>query len=201
MPKTRTRKDEEVGSRDRLIAATDRLLRQHGYTGTSLADIATEGKAPMGSIYFHFPGGKEQLAVEALKHGAAEVAEGMRLALAAGRNPVQALANCATRWADIMEASDWKGGCPVAATALQMCSTSDPIRSACAEIFQSWINLLSDYLLGVGYSKGDANRLAETTISLLEGGELLARVQRHRGPLDRMADAITAQAKQFPRRS
>ena len=41
-----------------------RLFREHGYVGTALSDVVTESAAPRGSMYFHFPGGKEELATE-----------------------------------------------------------------------------------------------------------------------------------------
>jgi TetR/AcrR family transcriptional regulator, lmrAB and yxaGH operons repressor len=44
--------------------AARRLFREHGYLGTALSDVVTESAAPRGSIYFHFPGGKEELATE-----------------------------------------------------------------------------------------------------------------------------------------
>jgi len=51
-------------SRDRMIAAARRLFRAHGYFGTALSDVVAESAAPRGSLYFHFPGGKEELATE-----------------------------------------------------------------------------------------------------------------------------------------
>src|SRR5215470_296679 len=62
-------------SKDRMIAAARRLFREHGYQGTALSDVVTESAAPRGSVYFHFPGGKEELATEvALVHTADAIA-------------------------------------------------------------------------------------------------------------------------------
>src|ERR1700754_4254703 len=62
-------------SKDRMIAAARRLFRQHGYFGTALSDVVAESSAPRGSLYFHFPGGKEELATEvALVHSADAIA-------------------------------------------------------------------------------------------------------------------------------
>src|ERR1700742_1795816 len=51
-------------AKDRMIVAARRLFREHGYRGTALSDVITESTAPRGSLYFHFPGGKEELAGE-----------------------------------------------------------------------------------------------------------------------------------------
>src|SRR5258708_6233329 len=60
-------------SKERMIAAARRLFREHGYLGTALSDVVTESAAPRGSIYFHFPGGKEELASEVILLHAADV--------------------------------------------------------------------------------------------------------------------------------
>ena len=51
-------------TRTRMIEATALLLRRRGYHGTSLNDILSASGAPRGSLYFHFPGGKDQLVIE-----------------------------------------------------------------------------------------------------------------------------------------
>src|SRR6201999_4627849 len=62
-------------SKDRMIVAARRLFREHGYFGTALSDVVSESSAPRGSLYFHFPGGKEELATEvALVHAADTIA-------------------------------------------------------------------------------------------------------------------------------
>ena len=59
--------------RERLIAGARRLLAEKGYAGMELRDVAEVGKAPRGSIYHHFPGGKSQLAVEAAEAEGREI--------------------------------------------------------------------------------------------------------------------------------
>ena len=65
-----------------MITAARRLFREHGYMGTALSDVIAESAAPRGSMYFHFPGGKEELAVEvSLRHGAEAIAHVNRVVL------------------------------------------------------------------------------------------------------------------------
>ena len=54
------------GSRDRMLETTIDLLRGWGLAGAGINDIVRESGAPKGSVYHHFPGGKLQLASEAL---------------------------------------------------------------------------------------------------------------------------------------
>jgi TetR/AcrR family transcriptional repressor of lmrAB and yxaGH operons len=52
-------------TRGRLLEAALLLFRQRGYHGVS--DILALAGAPRGSLYHHFPGGKDQVAVEVLE--------------------------------------------------------------------------------------------------------------------------------------
>src|ERR1700690_3670040 len=73
-----------VDSRTRFLETTARLLRERGYSATSMGDVVAASGAPKGSLYFHFPGGKDELVAEAIGASGAETCEAMRLALAGG---------------------------------------------------------------------------------------------------------------------
>ena len=62
-------------TRIRMIEATALLLRQRGYHGTSLNDILNASGAPRGSLYFHFPGGKDQLVIEVTRDSVEKVTQ------------------------------------------------------------------------------------------------------------------------------
>src|SRR5215813_15188975 len=56
-----------TGVRDNMIAGAARLLAQRGLQATSFSTVLAETSAPRGSIYHHFPGGKEELVTEAIE--------------------------------------------------------------------------------------------------------------------------------------
>ncbi|KVK51648.1 TetR family transcriptional regulator [Agrobacterium deltaense] len=66
---------DESKNRHALIRATSALFRRRGYAGVGLAEILAETGLPKGSLYYHFPGGKEQLAAEATRWAGRKVAE------------------------------------------------------------------------------------------------------------------------------
>ena len=70
-------------TRTRILETTALLLRQRGYHGTSLNDILSASGAPRGSLYFHFPGGKDQLVIEVTRDSVAGVTQRLGEALAA----------------------------------------------------------------------------------------------------------------------
>jgi AcrR family transcriptional regulator len=55
-----------------MIAAARRPFREHGYLGTAMSDVVAESGVPRGSLYFHFRGGKEELATEVALHHAVD---------------------------------------------------------------------------------------------------------------------------------
>src|SRR4029077_13788935 len=60
-------------SRSKMIHAAAELFRQRGYHATTFSDVVRDSGAPRGSTYYHFPGGKAELAREAIAPGGDEV--------------------------------------------------------------------------------------------------------------------------------
>jgi TetR/AcrR family transcriptional regulator, lmrAB and yxaGH operons repressor len=55
------------GVRDRMVQSAIVLLAKRGYQATSFSEVLTESEAPRGSIYHHFPEGKDQLIAAAIE--------------------------------------------------------------------------------------------------------------------------------------
>jgi TetR/AcrR family transcriptional repressor of lmrAB and yxaGH operons len=183
------------GSRQRLVEAASRLFSRQGYQATVVKQIATEGDAPMGSFYFHFPGGKEELGVAALRHGAEGFGELLRSTLAAHEPVDEALAAVPLVLAELLEHCDWVDGCPVATTALEVVDGSPALRAAAAEAFQAWQDLIGERLVVGGLARPEASGLATTALALIEGAEMLARVQATTAPLEHAATALRILAR------
>jgi len=173
-----------------MIEATIRLLRSQGLNATGINDILAASKAQRGSIYFHFPGGKEQLAVEALRTAGATVSAKIRSALNAERNTTTALRRYVSAYAREIRESDYQRGCPVGNVAMDAAATSPRIREACASIFADWQNLIADRLKDDGVAPKEALRLSEFILSALEGALILCRARRSTEPLDQVADQL-----------
>jgi TetR/AcrR family transcriptional repressor of lmrAB and yxaGH operons len=182
----------QPGSRQRLVTAAARLFSRQGYEATTVKDIAQEGGAPMGSFYFHFPGGKEELGLAALGHGGGGFGELLRETLWRDGSVEDALAGCALVLADGLQRSDWRDGCPIATVALESVTRSPALRDAAAEVFRTWQHIIAERLLAAGLPEPAARELATTALALLEGAELLARVQASTTPLEHAAAGLRA---------
>jgi TetR/AcrR family transcriptional repressor of lmrAB and yxaGH operons len=158
-----------------LLRTAAGLFQAQGFHATGLNQVVAEGRAPKGSLYFHFPGGKEQLAAESVAMAADEV----RARLLAVDDLDAALELFATR----LVASDFRDGCPVATVALDVAGESEPIRLACTEAYASWHEVLTDFLVRQGIGAARAGGLATTVLAAVEGALLLARLERDVTPL------------------
>jgi TetR/AcrR family transcriptional regulator, lmrAB and yxaGH operons repressor len=186
-------------SRERLIAATSELLQKQGYAGTGLAEILARSGAPRGSLYFHFPGGKEQLACEALEASGDTWKRRIGDVVAGVDDPGEAAAAVCAMLGDALEVSSWELGCPIATVALEAAGSSEAIRKTCAAHFAGWEAIVAERLTAAGFPEALAGAAATIAISSIEGALLLARVYRSREPLDRVAIARRSQLAAFKR--
>ncbi|MGW5570180.1 TetR/AcrR family transcriptional regulator [Nocardia thailandica] len=169
-------------TRQRFLDAAADLFHTQGYHATGLNQLVSAGGAPKGSFYFHFPGGKEQLAAEALAQSGEQLRELLAAALdTAGFDGLfEALGA-------VLADSGYTRGCPIATIALDAGGESDAIRAACAGGFESWRGAIGDHLRAEGIPAGRADHLATVALALIEGGLLLARTQRDLAPLRTVA--------------
>ncbi|QDW61314.1 TetR/AcrR family transcriptional regulator [Oerskovia sp. KBS0722] len=170
-------------TRTRLVTTTASLLQRQGYEATSIKRITTDAGATFGSLYHFFPGGKEELAAEALRFGADDFARLLRKGLASTEDPAEAVASCALLLADTLRESEWTDGCPVAATALELIGRSPLLQQASDDALRDWRSLIADKLRRGGLPDDAADSLACTVLSTLEGAELLSRVSGDDEPL------------------
>ncbi|GAA0633913.1 TetR/AcrR family transcriptional regulator [Kutzneria viridogrisea] len=174
-------------TRQRVVRTAAALFRTQGYQATGLNQVLAEAGAPKGSLYFHFPGGKEQLAAESVAMAGTEFADGLRAVLAAAPNPAQALENVISLLAEQLRATDFREGCPVATVALDVASDSEPIRAACVQVYEGWLELIAEHLRAHGFAADRATALATVALSAIEGALLLARTRHDLTPLHTVA--------------
>jgi len=61
-------------TRERMVISTALLVREQGARATSIDDVLAHSGAPRGSVYHHFPGGRQQLLSEAIDYAGEFVA-------------------------------------------------------------------------------------------------------------------------------
>jgi TetR/AcrR family transcriptional repressor of lmrAB and yxaGH operons len=177
-------------TRERLLVTGERLFRTQGYSGTGLKQLAQEAEAPWSSMYHFFPGGKQQLAAEVVRHAADRYAALLAKAFAGFSDPADAVAAIFKAEARILTESDFRNGCPVAAVTLDVASTVDELRIPCAEAFELWIGTIAKGLGAAGLAAKEARALASYVLSSLEGAIVLSRAEKRIAPLERTASFV-----------
>jgi AcrR family transcriptional regulator len=162
-------------TRERILNATAELFQRQGYSGTGLKQIVAEAHAPFGSLYHHFPGGKQQLADEVIHCGGAFFQAVATAAYDAQSDPAASVRAIFEGAADALVATDYQDACPIATIALEVASTNDDLRRATAEVFEDWTVALTERL-------GDRDR-ALAVIAALEGAFILCRARRTVEPM------------------
>lgn len=178
-------------TRARLIAATRTLLEAKGYHGTGLNEVIATSGTPRGSLYHHFPGGKDQLVAEALAVAGREVDEIVNDAGAKARDSRELVSALLNALADRMVAADYAKGCPIATVALDVAATNDALQAICDGVYTDWRRSLADALLADGHPAADVDDLAAAVLALIEGALVLARTARSRKPIEQVGRHIS----------
>jgi AcrR family transcriptional regulator len=136
-------------SREKMIRSATLLFRERGLQGTSFRDVVEHSGAPRGSIYHHFPGGKAQLAEEAVSSSGEFVASVIATAARDG-DPAAAVRVFIQGWRHTLESSDFRAGCPVVAVATEAGEDEPQLTAATAQAFASWQQALATALRNAG---------------------------------------------------
>jgi len=186
------RANAEASSRQAFVEATARLLQRQGYTGTGLNEIVARSGAPRGSLYFHFPGGKRELAAAAMEHSGGRLREAIAAILAGSDSVGAGLAGLVDALAAGLLASDYRDGCPIATVALETASDAPELRAAAASVFDSWLEAIAAHLRAGGLDAASAERRSLLVLAAIEGALLLARARGNLTPLQAVREELLA---------
>jgi TetR/AcrR family transcriptional repressor of lmrAB and yxaGH operons len=162
-------------SRAALIDNAATLFRRQGYAATGLNQILDEAGVKAGSMYHHFPRGKQQLAAAVVDTAGAGIEQLLHRFLATDRS----VSDIVDRWIDLLVAGlagDQRDGCPIEPIATESVNASPLIRAASARAFTGWCAAIEDRLRSEGWSDDDVKTVALAVISLIEGALILSRI-------------------------
>jgi len=165
-------------TRERIVDVSAELLRRQGYAATGVKQIVRAARAPFGSIYHFFPGGKEELGAAAIRRSGALYEELIPTVFDPAPDLVSAVHDFFTGAAALLEESEYQDACPIATVALEVSSTSDTMREACADVFERWIAAGVPRFTAEGLDEETARELVIAMIAALEGAFVLARASQ-----------------------
>ena len=177
-------------ARARMVSSAADLLARRGLQATSFSEVLAHSGAPRGSVYHHFPGGKDQLVGSALDVAAARAIDLLnRKAGAAGEVAAWFL----HIWREVLIRSDFDAGCAVLAVTVS--TNSERLREHAARVFREWRLRLAELLEIGGLGQREAARIAAALIATSEGAVALSRAEQSLEPFDLAAEQLLEQVR------
>ena len=179
-----------MSTRQQLIDTTAQLLEAQGYHGTGLNQIVKESGCPRGSLYYHFPEGKEELAAVAIAQRGRMMGVFLAATLAEHDDPIAAVDAVFAALGAHALGADYCGGAPLAAVALETAGASERLRAACQAAYAALRRPVEAKLIAGGYAPTLAAELATAITAAMEGAIVLLRAEHSVEPLEQTRAAL-----------
>ncbi|MCT7658866.1 TetR/AcrR family transcriptional regulator [Mycobacterium deserti] len=182
-----------------LISAAE-VMRERGAAGVTIDEVLARSGAPRGSVYYHFPEGRNQILTEALQY-AGEAITGL-IDEAASKGGMYLVRQFVAFWEQLLVESKFTAGCPVVAAAIGSSDEEPRLTTVAGNIFQHWRDALTRAFVSDGFDESDAASLAIMCIASMEGAVVLCRSTRSVDPLRDVAAQVEflVKSREFVRR-
>jgi TetR/AcrR family transcriptional regulator, lmrAB and yxaGH operons repressor len=184
---TRARSKRGNTRTNMLISAAE-VMRERGAAGVTIDEVLTRSGAPRGSVYHHFPDGRNQILAEALRYAGDTITADID---AAAERGAKVLVRQFVRfWERVLAESDFNAGCPVVAAAIGCADDEVRLAAEASRIFAHWRAALTRAFVADGFLEPDADSLAMMSIAALEGAVVLSRSARSTDPLQKVHEQL-----------
>jgi TetR/AcrR family transcriptional repressor of lmrAB and yxaGH operons len=180
-------------SKDEMIEGALLLLAKHGLQATSFSEVLALTKAPRGSIYHHFPGGKKELVSAALQ--LSERRTTAAITALAEKAPEDITKGFLELWRRLLIYSDFTAGC--SAVAVTVATDSPELLNRATAIFRSWRMALTSLFIGAGLPEELALEFAVMLIASSEGAVVMSRAEKSIEPFEQVAKQLVQQAARY----
>jgi TetR/AcrR family transcriptional repressor of lmrAB and yxaGH operons len=185
------------GVRDKMVASAAELLARQGLEGTSFAEVLDRSGAPRGSVYHHFPAGKEQLIGEAIDLAGSNALGWIDKK--EGSPPDEIVRWFVHIWRELLRRSRFEAGCAV--LAVTVATDSPELLNHAADVFRSWRRRLAELFEIGGLRREDAARFSAVLIASTEGAVVLCRAEQSLEPLDIVESQLLDDIRRLMRRT
>jgi TetR/AcrR family transcriptional repressor of lmrAB and yxaGH operons len=181
-------------ARENMLTAAAALFRVRGYDGIGIAELLEKSGAPRGSLYFHFPGGKEQIGAEVINGFAVRTATRFRELDESGVDLDKFIEVVFKTTAKESTACDFHGSCPIAAIAAGFGAEDKSLAEAIRNCFAAWEGAIEDAARKRGMNEKNAAVFASAFLASMEGAFVLSKAQRSPAPHINASRAMQALA-------
>jgi TetR/AcrR family transcriptional repressor of lmrAB and yxaGH operons len=181
-------------AREDMLTAAIELFRARGYEGVGVAELLEKSGSPRGSLYFHFPGGKEQIGAEVVERVGQETAGRFRALHESGVDLDTFIERVFKTTAKECKDRCYKASCPIAAIAAEFGNGDSKLASALREVFASWQHEIAAAAESRGMSAQNAEVFASAMLSAIEGAFVVSKAQGSAAPHINASRAMKALA-------
>ncbi|GHH76894.1 transcriptional regulator [Streptomyces sulfonofaciens] len=187
-------------TRTRIVETAAELMRVKGVNATTLDEVRAASGTSKSQLYRHFPD-RDALVHEVVEFQASKRLDDQRRLLRR-LDSIRGL----ERWRDaIVGHTALHGGaygCPMGSLANELADHDDDARSALAEFFEDWEELLHSGLERMRHNgelrpDADPRALATALMAAVQGGYVLARTTRDASPMRTALNMAIAHVRTF----
>ncbi|MNJ48012.1 putative HTH-type transcriptional regulator YxaF [compost metagenome] len=178
-------------SKEIILETAVRLFDKRGYHGTRLEQIIKESGSTKASLYYHFPNGKEELAIESAKIISQRVQNILQYYIFRDKEPVDFLRAFVLSIAESIDTSGPDNLAPFGFLAtVEISTVSASLRNACKVAFRDWKESLSNKFIETGIGRDSAEKMAEILVCLIEGATTIAIAEGDSQAIRRITEYI-----------
>ncbi len=160
-----------------MIDIATTLFKQKGYLGVGLNEILKACNISKGSLYHHFPKGKEELIIVCLHSLNERITWNMGVIFQQYPSTLVATQVMIEKVVADFEQKGTITGYTISSIVSEMGSLSESVRSACDQSFTKIQEIYSEKLVADGYSEETAHSIALMMTATIEGGIMLCLTQ------------------------
>ncbi|WP_145331117.1 TetR/AcrR family transcriptional regulator [Paenibacillus xylanexedens] len=179
-----------------VVPLVTEVFRELGYEGASLSKITARTRLSKGSLYYFFPGGKDEMVAEILTH----IDQWFVKNIFEPLEKNEPLAAIDHMWQEID--TYFQSGqriCLIGAFALD--GTRDRFATVIQQYFIRWIEALSAALVQTGVSKEIADQLSEEIIASIQGALVLSRALNDKSFFERTLANLSQRVSSYVSKS
>jgi TetR/AcrR family transcriptional regulator, lmrAB and yxaGH operons repressor len=175
-------------TRKKMLVSAAEVMRERGAAGVTIDEVLARSGAPRGSVYYHFPDGRNQILTEALQYSGDSITAMIDDATGWGARTL--LREFIVFWERLLTDGDFSAGCPVVAAAIGSDNDEPRLSAEAGVILGRWCTALTKAFANDGFDDDDAASLAVMSIAAMEGAVVLSRSTRCVRPLSQVGEQL-----------
>lgn len=166
-----------------IIEMATKLFQQKGYIGVGLNELLKACNLSKGALYHHFPNGKEELLIACLGSLNEVITKDIEDIFAQYPTTQEAAKAMIDKLIVNLETEGTITGYTFSSIVSEMASLSEPVRNACAHLYQRMQDIYFQKLAADGFSKDHAYSTAVMMTASIEGAMMLCLTRKATEPL------------------